>query len=338
MNMKGLRYQLKSVRKDKFCLMTFLLPILAAAALHYVGSIDLTSLGELQFGILRDDMPEETAAWLEGYGTVTAYPSLEELINGIREPSTNLIGVEADGNGIQTICAGDELDIFRQTADTLPALYEQRNASRRAEVQILERPGVMAGLQDMFITVTLIIAMFMGCTYNAMNMVSEKEDGVALINEILPITRSQYILQKIIVGFLCGCLSSILTACICFRLSLQNAVLMLILILLSSFVAALIGLFVGRLSRDLMMGVVYIKVIMLLFMAVPILCFLVGVSHPFLSAVCYLIPSQAAFEGIMDLTAGSTALVTKDIFILLFHCAGWFLLYIEISLRRKKHA
>ena len=31
--MKGLKYQLKSVLRDKFCLMTFLLPILVAVAL-----------------------------------------------------------------------------------------------------------------------------------------------------------------------------------------------------------------------------------------------------------------------------------------------------------------
>lgn len=44
--MKGLIYQLKSVRKDKFCIMSFLLPIVVAVALNIAGSIDLSSLGE----------------------------------------------------------------------------------------------------------------------------------------------------------------------------------------------------------------------------------------------------------------------------------------------------
>ena len=43
--MKGLKYQLKSVLKDKFCLMTFLLPIVVAVVLNFMGSIDLSSLG-----------------------------------------------------------------------------------------------------------------------------------------------------------------------------------------------------------------------------------------------------------------------------------------------------
>lgn len=49
--MKGLIYQLKSVRKDKFCIMSFLLPIVVAVALNFVGSIDLSSLGEFHFGV-----------------------------------------------------------------------------------------------------------------------------------------------------------------------------------------------------------------------------------------------------------------------------------------------
>ena len=328
--MKGLRYQLKSVLHDKFCLMTFLLPIVVAVALNFVGAIDFSTLGEMHFGVLKGDLPTQTVTWLERYGPVTAYPTMEELTDAIKEPSTNLIGVEADGSSIKTILSGDELDIFRQTADTLPDLYEQRNTAGQTQVRILERPNVMAEFQDMFIAVTLIVAMFMGCTFNAMNMISEKEDGVAFINEILPMTKSQYIMQKLFVGFICGCLSSILTVCICFRLSLQNAALMLVLIVLSAFVAALTGVFIGRASNGLMVGVVYIKIVMLLFMAVPILSFLLEISQPLLSTVCYLVPSQATFEGIMALSAGSGTAAVKDIFILAVHCLLWFLLYIFI--------
>ena len=220
--MKGLRYQLKSVLKDKFCLMSFLLPIIVAVALTFAGSIDLSSLGELHFGVLENNLSVQTVTWLERYGPVTTYSTPEELMDAINEPSTNLIGVETDGDSIKTILSGDELDIFRQTADTLPALYEQRDMARQVKVQIMERPNMMAGFQDMFTAITLIVAMFMGCTFNAMNIVSEKEDGVAFINEILPMTHSRYIMQKLIIGFLCGCLSSIITACICFQLSLHS--------------------------------------------------------------------------------------------------------------------
>ena len=333
--MKGLKYQLKSVLRDKFCLMTFLLPILVAVALNFMGSIDLSTLGELHFGVLENDLSPQTVTWLERYGPVTAYGTQEELTAAIKEPSTNVIGVRADGDSLRTAIAGDELDIFQQAAATLPALYEQRGEAELVKVLTMERPDILESFQDIFIPAVLIMAMFMGCTFNAMNIISEKEDGVAFINEILPMTPSQYIFQKVVVGFLFGCLSSIVTACICFRLSWQNFVL-LALIVLSSFVAALIGLFIGKLSEGLMIGVVYIKIIMLVFIAVPIVCALIGVSGP-LAVICNLVPSQPAFDGIMALSAGNMGTAIKDIGILAIHCVAWFALYVLISTQHKRH-
>ncbi|MDE6387236.1 MAG: ABC transporter permease [Lachnospiraceae bacterium] len=336
--MRGLRYQLKSILHDKFCLMTFLLPIAVAAALNFAGSIDFSSLDEpLCFGVLKEDLSVQTIEWLERYGTVTTYTTSEELTEAINEPSTNLIGVRADGDGIQTLVSGDELDIFRQTADTLPILYAQRDIASQETIQVLERPDVMAGFQDLFIAVTLIVAMFMGCTFNAMNIISEKEDGVAFVNEILPMTHREYLIQKMIVGFICGSLSAFVTACICFPLSVQNAVLMLLLIVLSAFAAALIGLFIGKISSGLMVGVTYIKIVMLLFMAVPIVSFLVKVSNPFLAAMFYLVPSQAAFEGIMDLSAGRRTVPITDILIILVHCVILVSAYLLTSRWKKKN-
>lgn len=335
--MKGLIYQLKSVRRDKFCIMSFLLPIVVAIALNFVGSIDLSSLGEYHFGVVAHNNASDMENWLERYGSVTVYQTREDLITAINEPSTNLIGVEMDGNGIKTMIAGDELTIWQQTASTLPALYEQRETSALTNVQTLEQPDVLAGYQYIFVAMTLIVAMFMGCTFNAMNMISEKEDGVALINEILPMSSKEYIIQKIFIGFVFGCLSAIVTAAICFRLSLAGTVAMLVLIVLSAFVSALIGLFIGRVSDGLMIGVVYIKIVMIVFMAVPLLNYLALRGNKVLSTICYLIPSSATFEGIMDLVNGGVATASKDMVVLAVHCVVWFLLYIGLSVHQRKN-
>ena len=335
--MKGLLYQLKSVTKDKFCIMSFLLPVVVALALNFAGSIDLSSLGEFQFGVVDHNVTLETKGWLERYGSVTVCQTRDELIAAINEPSTNMIGVEMDGNSMKTVISGDELAMWQQTAGTLPALYRQREAAAQTSVQILERPDILAGYQNIFTAITLIVAMFMGCTFNAMNIISEKEDGVALINEILPVTFGQYVTQKIFIGFVFGCLSAIITAAICFRLPPAGAAVMLMLIVLSAFVSALTGLFVGRFADGIMVGIVYIKLVMIVFMAVPILYYLAGTGSKILTYICYLVPSSATFEGIMDLANGGTAIAGKDVVILAIHCVVWFLLYLFISKRRKKH-
>ena len=335
--MRGLIYQLKSVWKDKFCIMSFLLPIIVALALNLIGGIDLSPVAEFHFGVLDSDLPAQTISWLERYGSVSAYETQEELTAAINEPSTNVIGVKAAGDGIQTMVSGDELDLFRQTADTLPTLYMGKEITEQMSVTILERPDMMAGFQNIFISMTLIVAMFMGCTFNAMNMISEKENGVDLVNQILPITQSGYVIQKIFVGFTGGCLSAILTACCYFRLPIKNAFLMLVLIILSAFIAALIGLFIGKFSESFMVGVVYIKIVMIIFMAVPLVSYLLRASG-LISVICYLVPSSAAFEGIMNLANNIEPMIAKDMLILMAHCIIWFLLYLSISKWQKKHS
>lgn len=334
--MRGLIYQLKSVWKDKFCIMSFLLPIIVAVVLRFVGTIDLSSLGELHFGALENNLSAGTISWLERYGSVTIYKTLEELTASINEPSTDLIGVETDGNGIKTMVAGDELEIYRQVADTLPALYAERENAEQLNVSILERPDILAGMQNIFIAMALIVAMFMGCTFNAMNIISEKENGVDLVNQILPMTYSQYVIQKIFVGFVFGCLSAVMTACISFQLSLQSTFLMLVLIILSAFVSALIGLFIGKFSENLMVGVVYVKVVMIVFMAIPLLSYLLGANGLVLT-LCYFVPSNATFEGVMNLANSTDPIIAKDMLILIAHCIVWFLLYLSISKRQKKN-
>ncbi len=334
--MCGLIYQLKSIWKDKFCIMSFLLPIIVAAALNFAQTIDLSSLGEFHFGAVENNLSAGTISWLERYGSVTVYETTEELTASINEPSTDLIGVENDGNSIKTMVAGDELDIYHHAADTLPGLYTEREKARKINVSILERSDVLAGMQNIFIAMTLIVAMFMGCTFNAMNIISEKENGVDLINQILPMTHSQYVIQKIFVGFVCGCLSAVMTAFICFRLSPTSTLLMLALIILSAFVAALIGLFIGKFSENLMVGVVYVKVVMIVFMAVPLLSYLLGAKGLVLT-LCYFVPSNATFEGVMNLANNIEPMIAKDMLILMAHCIVWFLLYLLISKWRKKN-
>lgn len=144
--------------------MSFLLPIVVALVLNFIGGIDLSSVTELHFGALESDLSAQTIVWLERYGSVTVYKTQEELTVAINEPSTYMIGLTSNGNGIKTMVSGDELDLFRQTADTLPALYEGRESAEQISISVLERPDIMAGLQNIFIAITLIVAMFMGCT------------------------------------------------------------------------------------------------------------------------------------------------------------------------------
>ena len=79
-----------------------------------------------------------------------------------------------------------------------------------------------------------------------------------------------------------------------------------------------------------MVGVVYIKIFMIIFIAVPLVSYLLGASG-LISVLCYFVPSSASFEGIMSLADSDKPMITKDIFILMAHCIIWFALYLSTS-------
>lgn len=334
--MKGLKYQLKSIRRDKMCILTFLLPVIVGIAINLLSGVSFQSMGETAFGVLENNISADTVEWLQSNGTVTQYETLDELREAVNNPSTQMIGVLQTGNAIQTFLSGDELEVNRRIADTLPQIYENRIEQLSFDKTIIPvKTDNNEGLKSLLIVLTLVTAMFMGCTFNAMNIISEKEDGIEFINQVLPTTTKSYVVQKMLLGFIGGSVSTIVTAFICLRIEAVQILPFLLIVLFSAYISALIGLFIGYFSDGLMVGIVYIKIIMILFLAPPIFFYLTVPDDSILFILSYLIPSSATFYGVMDLANGGTAVIGKDMVILVAHCIFWFLTYLFISERQK---
>ena len=202
--MKGLKYQLKSIRHDKMCILTFLLPVIVGIAINLLSGISFQSMSETTFGVLENSMTADTVEWLQANGTVTQYKTLDELQNAVNNPSTQMIGVLQNGDTIQTILSGDELEVNKVIANTLPQVYENLATQRSVTRSIIPAVSDKEGLKSLLIVITLVTAMFMGCTFNAMNIISEKEDGIEFINQVLPMTTKSYVVQKTLLGFIGG--------------------------------------------------------------------------------------------------------------------------------------
>ncbi|WMJ77065.1 MULTISPECIES: ABC transporter permease [unclassified Sedimentibacter] len=334
--MKGLKYQLKNIRQDKLCILTFLLPIIVGLAISLLSGVSFSSINETAFYVVENDLSYDTTQWLQENGRITAFPDIVSLESAINNPSTQGIGVLQDGMGIKTLLSGDELQINTVIGNTLPDLYTERNNVDLSAITIIPTENNDDVLISLFIVITMVTAMFMGCTFNAMSIIGEKEDGISFINEVLPMTKKEYIIQKIALGFAGGVLSTILTAIVCIKITASQAMPLLLLIILSAFVAALVGLFIGYLSSGLMIGIIYIKVVMILFLAPPILFYLAVPSDSLLYALSYLLPSSATFYGLMDVLNGQPQRVGVNIIILFVHCFVWLLLFFVITHKKLK--
>lgn len=334
--MKGLRYQFKSICHDKLCILTFLLPVIIGVAISMLSEVSFSSISEIAFYAIENDLSDDTTQWLQANGSITIFPNIASLESAVNNPSTQGIGVLQNGTGIKTFISGDELQINTVIGNILPNLYNERNNIDLSKITIIPAKSNDDALISLFIVITMVTAMFMGCTFNAMSIIGEKEDGISFINETLPMTKKEYIIQKISLGFVGGVLSAILTALVCIRITASQAIPLLLLIVLSAFLAALVGLFIGYLSSGLMIGIIYIKAVMILFLAPPILFYLVASPDSWLYALSYLFPSSATFYGLMNLLNGQLRRVGANIIILFVHCIVWLLLFIIMHSQRKR--
>lgn len=178
--MKGLRYQLKNIRRDKMCILSFLLPVIVGFVINLLSGVSLSSLGETAFCILENDLTNDTIEWLQTNGSVTVFPDMISLEKAVNDPATQAIGVLQDRNGIKTLLSGDELQVNTVIGNTLPQLYAERENMALSQTTIIPAADNNDGLKSLLIVITMVTAMFMGCTFNAMSIISEKEDGIAL--------------------------------------------------------------------------------------------------------------------------------------------------------------
>ncbi len=334
--MNGLKYQLKNIRHDKMCILTFLLPVVVGIAISLLSDVSFLSISETSFGIVQNEAADDTAVWLQQSGTVTQYETFDALRNAVNDPSTQMIGVIQVDDTIQTFISGDELEVNRVIADTLPQIYENRTDSLPVERMLIHVETDNEGLKSLLIAITLVTAMFMGCTFNAMSIISEKEEGISFIMQILPMTTQSYVVQKITLGFIGGAASTIVTALICMRIELAQVLPFLMIILLSAYIAALIGLFIGIFANGLMIGIVSIKMVMILFLALPIFFYLIVPDETILFGLSYILPSSATFYGIMDLFNRQFTKLWSALAVLLTHAILLSIVYKLVQMRRTK--
>ena len=323
-HLKGLYYQLKSIRRDKLCILTFLLPVIAGIALQLLSGFQFSSLGETAFGAVRNELTAKTTTQLRQLGTLTEYETADALTDAVLDPATQLIGVRpayvpaTASPAIRTLLSGDELTLTRTIAEALPQTLHSLDTSLPAEVL---PPLSSDTFRSLLTVITLVTAMFMGCTFNAMSIIGEKEDGIHLINRILPLTPAAYLIQKLAIGFAGGLFSTVLTALVCLRLSPSMLLPFAAVLLLSSYTASLAGLYIGQFAQGMMTGIVYIKVFLIFFLAPPILVYLTVPADSSWFYLSYLLPSRPAFYSLIDITNGQTGNLLLDLSVLTAHAS-----------------
>ena len=329
--MEGLKYQLKSILKDKMALLSFFLPIVMAVLVNLLSTGSIITATNLRFAIIQNNLPVQKENCLAEYGVVIKCGSEQDLNKIVINPAHETIGVvySKKNDEIKTILSGDETSNIKESAKYISLIVNK--PAFPFNVTLLPKPNATIEFKHLLIALVMVTALFIGCTFNIMNIVSEKENGIDYVNQILPMSFSKYIFQKTFLGFICSFVVSIITAFICLNMS-KNFLGNLLLIALSSFMASIIGLFISRISENLMLAIVYIKIVMIVFIAVPLVVYLFAPDND-LRLLFNVIPSYTVFDGLMKTMNSNSSSVVINIIVLILHCVIWLKVYFNIDKR-----
>lgn len=319
--MPGFWYQVKLTMKDKMSIITFFLPLIMALAVNLLNEGAFSGVEKTRFAVLANDESAGIIPMLERYGMVTLCDTREELDAVVINPNDDTIGVVPDGDGLEIVLAGDEMSWTAAVAGRLESML--RGENQAVEMTVLPQQNIMEELLNPFIALVLVSALFLGLTFNTVNLVAEKEDGIVFVNDVLPLTPQAYLIQKIAIGFTGSAVLTILSALILFD-RLTQLLPLIPLVIFGGFVASVAGLIIGWVAENLMVSIVYMKIVLLVFMAVPMLAYLF--APPGVRPYFHILPSYTFFTGTIGILeqSGNLPLYTEVLFL---HSVVWFGVY-----------
>ncbi|MGL4345223.1 MAG: ABC transporter permease [Cellulosilyticaceae bacterium] len=284
-----LRIQAKNLLRDKMIWVSLLLPLIVAIGLRvYVPEFYV----EQTIVVLEGQLTTEEEDYLEKSAKLEVYSTEKRLQDAINDSHSEKIGIIRNAQGdLEGYIQGNE--------STMTKIYGERIlkvlSSEKQEIHtdmILQKDQTVYKL---LVSLNILMALFIGCCFSAFNIVAEKEDGIVYVNQVLPMDSKQFIIQKLLLGWIGTVILTGITAGIMLS-SLKLLLPMIFLTLVGSMFSALLGLLLGHFSRNLMEIIVNTKLILLFFLFIPIIGYFVPTQYAGIKMVFYVVPSYVVFE------------------------------------------
>ena len=323
--LQGIKLQFKSLRRDKMVWVSGLFIIILAVIIRFYGDGVVI---EQSIGYLENQLSSEQVNALEQVAELQAFKEQAMLERYVLDHRTDLIGIlyHAPSDQFRFLLQGNELSTGAEQVAVLNNYLNKRIDVEQVTVEVLENEEDY--VKRLLVTLTILMALFLGAVFNAFNIVAEKEDRIDLVNQILPMSRWKYIIQKSLIGLLASFVLSIITLLIVTgRGSLLGQA--ILLLLPGSIMSALLGLYLGLISGEQMEAIVMTKVVLLVFTFVPLIGFLIPEQTGWVKNLFYIFPSYAVFNGILVLTESRAGggVILNSLIILLHSMVGLWIYY-----------
>lgn len=290
----ALKIQFKSISKDKMVWISVIFPIVLAICIRlFAGNLVI----EQSIGYLENNLSSEQIADLEQFAQLKQFENQSTLETYILNSTNDGIGIifNDETGDYEFLLQGNELTI---NDSNLSALYDYlKHGSSFDEISIEVMTNDENYLMTLLITITVLMGLFLGAVFNAFNIVAEKEDNINILNQILPMSISTYVIQKSIIGFIASFVLSLITLLIVTGVGIPILP-TVVLLLMGSLLSTFVGLYLGHYSSNQMVAIIMTKFVLLAFTFFPFIGFMIPKESEWLKNIFYVVPSYAVFNGL----------------------------------------
>ncbi len=248
-----------SSRRDFILAYMVIAPILLAVGLKFF--IPGVESAALQFAI-HEKLGKEVIAEFERYGKVEVYSTVERIeervgtiddIAGITRNEAGTYRVILEGNESHDTKEMAYMIIRDMTADgSLDVRFEVTDIGYRLS------PVAGIGSASLILTAIIIGGMVIG-----FNMIEEKQSETMKALNVTPLTRLEFIAGKSMIGFLLPLVQVYVMLWILGLLNVNKAMI-LVMTVVSSMIAVIVGFLVGLMSSNQISGIANMKILFLI--------------------------------------------------------------------------
>ena len=249
---------LKTSRRDSMALLIMIMPIVLAIGITFFapGLNDTT----INLALLKND-DSTHIEYMENFAKIEMFDSKADAVERVKKRD-DIVAMIKKGDGYEIILQGNETESVEGFATSLSALYELGSTIEETTATIYSFGHTVSPIKTMLVNMLISMTIMLAGMLIAISIVGEKADNTINAVNVTPVSQTQFILGKTLMGGTIALISIIIALFITGYYDINWF--MVILVGISSMVLSLIVGFVqGLASDDIIEAATNVKMIMI---------------------------------------------------------------------------
>lgn len=249
---------LKTSRRDSMAMIIVIMPIILAIGitLFAPGLADTT----VNLALLKSDNPAHIA-YMENFAKVELFQTKEDAIARVAKRD-DIAAMVPQNEGYEIILQGDEPDMVQSYATSLAALYQTGSTIEASNASMYSFEQSLSPIKTMLVNMLISMVVMLAGMLIAISIVGEKADNTINAVNVTPVSQTEFILGKTLLGGFIALFSIIISLLITGYVDINW--LMIVLVGISSMALSLIvGFIMGLASDDVIEAATNVKMIMI---------------------------------------------------------------------------